>query len=59
MSILFIMIPITLLLVACACGAFFWAVGAGQFEELETSAWEILIDDPSEQTAATQASEQP
>ena len=45
MSILFIMIPITLLLVAFACAAFFWAVGSGQFDELDAPAWEILVGD--------------
>jgi cbb3-type cytochrome oxidase maturation protein len=49
MTILFIMIPMTLLLVAAACFAFFWAVGAGQFEDLDASAWEILVDDPQVQ----------
>jgi cbb3-type cytochrome oxidase maturation protein len=46
MSIIFIMIPLSLILVACGCWAFFWAVGAGQFDELDAPAWEILQDEP-------------
>jgi len=44
MSILFILIPLSLLLVAFAAWAFFWAVGAGQFDDLESPGWEILND---------------
>ncbi len=45
MNIILILIPVTLLLVGCAAWAFFWAVGSGQFDELDTPAWEILHDD--------------
>jgi len=45
MSIIFIMIPVSLILVGCGCWAFFWAVGARQFDELDSPAWEILADD--------------
>jgi cbb3-type cytochrome oxidase maturation protein len=45
------MIPVTLLLVAFACFAFFWAVGSGQFDELDAPAWEILVDDDVPQSS--------
>ena len=45
MGILLLLIPVTLVLVAAAGWAFFWAVGSGQFDELDTPAWEILVDD--------------
>lgn len=45
MSILFILIPLSLLLVAFAAWAFFWAVGSGQFDDLESPGWEILSDE--------------
>lgn len=45
MGIVYILIPLSLVLVGCACWAFFWAVGSGQFEELDSPAWEILADD--------------
>ena len=45
MSILFILIPLSLLLVGFAAWAFFWAVGAGQFDDLESPGWVILSDE--------------
>ena len=45
MGIVFVLIPISLVLLALACWAFFWAVGSGQFEDLDAQAWEILADD--------------
>jgi cbb3-type cytochrome oxidase maturation protein len=44
MSILLVLIPLSLLLVVFACWAFFWAVGNGQFDDLESPGWEILAD---------------
>jgi len=48
MSILFVLIPLSLLLVVFAGWAFFWAVGSGQFDDLESPGWEVLRDDSAE-----------
>lgn len=45
MSILLLMLPLSLLLLALAVGMFFWAVRSGQFDDLETPAMRILLDD--------------
>lgn len=45
MSILFILIPLSLVLVALGCWAFFWAVGNGQFDDLDTPSWDVLRED--------------
>lgn len=45
MSILFVMIPLALLLLAAAIAAFFWAVRSGQFDDLETHGTLVLFDD--------------
>lgn len=45
MNIIFLLIPVTLVLVGLAAWAFFWAVGSGQFDELDTAALDILRDD--------------
>ena len=45
MAIVFILIPVSLVLVGLACWAFFWAVGSGQYDELDAAAWDILVDD--------------
>lgn len=46
MGIVFLLIPLGLVLVAFALYAFFWAVGDGQFDDLESPGWSILADDP-------------
>ncbi len=45
MNIIFVLIPLGLVLLAFAIWAFFWAVGNGQFDDLDTPAWRILLDD--------------
>ena len=44
MSILYVLIPLGLVLVIVGIWAFFWAVGSGQFDDLETPGWSVLID---------------
>jgi len=45
MNIIYLLIPVTLLLVGLAAWAFFWAVRSGQFDELDTAGWDILRKD--------------
>ncbi|KXS39809.1 MAG: cbb3-type cytochrome oxidase maturation protein [Halomonadaceae bacterium T82-2] len=45
MSILYLLIPLSLLLLGLAVWAFFWAVRSGQFDDLEGPAHRILFDD--------------
>ena len=45
MSILFILIPLSLLLVLFAGWAFFWAVETGQFDDLDSPAWDMLHEE--------------
>ena len=45
MSVLYIVVPVALLIVAAAVGAFVWAANRGQFDDLETPALRILHDD--------------
>lgn len=51
MNIIFLLIPLSIVLVAVAAWAFFWAVGNGQFDDLDTPAWRILADDENERPA--------
>jgi cbb3-type cytochrome oxidase maturation protein len=48
MSIVFVLIPVTLVLVGIGVWAFFWAVRTGQFDELDSAAWDILVDENTE-----------
>ncbi len=47
MTIIFVLIPLGLTLLAAAVFAFFWATRNGQFDDLESPAWRILMDDDS------------
>lgn len=44
MSILLVLVPLSLILVGFALWAFFWAVGNGQFDDLESPGWDVLSD---------------
>jgi len=46
MNILLLLIPLSLMLLAVAIGAFAWAVRRGQFDDLDTPALDILADEP-------------
>ncbi len=45
MEILYLLIPLSVALVAVIVVAFFWAVRSGQFDDLEGPAHRILLDD--------------
>ena len=45
MTILLLLVPISLLLLGIAIWAFVWAVKCGQFDDLDTPALDILVDD--------------
>ncbi len=47
MDILYLLIPISLALVAVIALAFLWAVRSGQFDDMEGPAHRILMDDDS------------
>jgi len=45
MSIIYVLIPLGLVLVAIGLWAFFWAAGDGQFDDLDSPGWSVLSDD--------------
>lgn len=45
MAVLYILVPLALLLAGAAVAAFRWAVRDGQFDDTETPALRILLDD--------------
>ncbi len=45
MNILFVLIPISLVLLVVIIATFIWAVRRGQFEDLDTPAIDILSDE--------------
>jgi cbb3-type cytochrome oxidase maturation protein len=47
MTIIYVLIPIGLVLLALGIWAFFWASGSGQYDDLESPAWRVIMDDDS------------
>jgi cbb3-type cytochrome oxidase maturation protein len=47
MDILYLLIPLSVILVFLIAGVFWWSVRSGQFEDLEGPAYRILMDDDS------------
>lgn len=45
MSVIFILIPLSILIAGCFLGAFVWAVRNGQYEDTCTPAMRMLWDD--------------
>ena len=51
MNILYLLIPLGLVLLGLAVAAFFWAVRSGQFDDLETPAMSVVMDDDTKPAA--------
>lgn len=45
MSVIYVLLPVALVIVAAAVGAFVWAARRGQYDDLDTPALRVLHDD--------------
>jgi len=45
MNMLYVLIPLALLLLGVAVWAFFWAIRAGQFDDLDSQGWSVVLDE--------------
>lgn len=45
MSMLYVLIPIALVLLALAIWALLWAIKSGQFDDLDSHGWSVVLDD--------------
>jgi cbb3-type cytochrome oxidase maturation protein len=45
MSVMFVALPVAVILGTLAVLAFVWSARRGQFDDLETPRWRILLDD--------------
>jgi cbb3-type cytochrome oxidase maturation protein len=45
MDILYLLIPLSVLLILAITGLLAWAVGSGQFDDIEREGQRILLDD--------------
>ena len=57
MEIIYLLIPLSLLLVGLIVWIFIWAINSDQFDDLEGPAHQILMDDDSPDTTATDPDE--
>jgi cbb3-type cytochrome oxidase maturation protein len=45
MSMLYVLIPLAVVLLAIAVIALLWAIRNGQFDDLESHGWSVVLDD--------------
>ncbi len=57
MNMVYLLIPLALMLVAVAAWALVWAIRSGQFEDLESQGWSIVLDDDEKPPPAPDQSE--
>ena len=55
MNSLLFLVPLSIVLLGVAFGAFIWAVRRGQFDDLDAAALDILVDDEPKPAADTRA----
>lgn len=55
MESLYLLLPLSVLLVLALIGVFGWAVNAGQFDDLEREGWRVLEEDRGNTAATTRA----
>lgn len=58
MSIIYVLIPLAVIIVALAIAVFFWAVRSNQFDDLERQGYSILFDDDIQQDRTSASSKQ-
>ena len=45
MNMVYVLIPLALMLLAVAVWALIWAIRSGQFDDLESHGWSVVLDD--------------
>ena len=45
MSMLYVLIPLAVVLLGIAVWALLWAIRTGQFDDLESHGWSVVLDD--------------
>jgi len=45
MNMLYVLIPLALMLLSLAVWALVWAIRNGQFDDLESHGWSVVLDD--------------
>ena len=58
MSVIFILIPLSIIIAACFLVAFVWAVRSGQYEDTCTPAMRLLVEEKDSATKISQTQKQ-
>jgi cbb3-type cytochrome oxidase maturation protein len=45
MNMVYLLIPLALMLLGVAAWALIWAIRSGQFEDLDSQGWSVVLDD--------------
>ena len=45
MTMLYVLIPLAVVLLAVAVWALLWAIRSGQFDDLDSHGWSVVLDD--------------
>lgn len=59
MSVIFLLIPLSILAATGFLLAFIWAVRSGQYEDTSTPSMRVLLDDPSKKQTKKDLSSKP
>ena len=59
MSVIFLLIPLSIVIAACFLCAFIWAVRSGQFEDTCTPSMRVLLEESSRKDRKHAACEKP
>ena len=59
MSMLYVLIPLAVVLLAIAVWALLWAIKNGQFDDLETHGWSVVLDDDQKPPPVEDSEETP
>lgn len=59
MSMLYVLIPLAVVLLAIAVWALLWAIKNGQFDDLETHGWSVVLDDDQKPPPVEDSEEEP
>jgi cbb3-type cytochrome oxidase maturation protein len=57
MNILYLLVPLAIVLAGLGAAAFWWAVRNGQFDDVETPAIRMLLDDDAPSRSASDSPE--
>lgn len=59
MDSIYVLIPVTFLLLGLALAAYLWSVNSGQFEDLDKAAHSIIFDEDPPATSSPESAPEP